>query len=81
MKHPMIFAIAAVVLLAATSRARELLAAAKSEGQPTATAVDPGKPTCPCCGGRMIVIEVFARGATPRHQPTTPTNRIRIDTS
>ena len=63
------------------ARARELLAAAKSEGQPTATAVDPGKPTCPCCGGRMIVIEVFARGATPRHQPTTPTNRIRIDTS
>jgi hypothetical protein len=33
MKHPMIFAIAAVVLLAATSRARELLAAAKSEGR------------------------------------------------
>ena len=36
---------------------------------------------CPCCGGRMIVIEVFARGATPRHRPTAPTNRIRIDTS
>ena len=32
-------------------------------------------------GGRMIIIEVFERGATPRHRPTAPTNRIRIDTS
>jgi hypothetical protein len=62
------------------ARARELLAVAKPEGHPTA-AGDPKKPTCPCCGGRMIIIEVFARGATPRHQPTAPTNRIRIDTS
>jgi putative transposase len=30
---------------------------------------------------RRFLIEVFARGATPRHQPTAPTNRIRIDTS
>jgi predicted Zn-ribbon and HTH transcriptional regulator len=63
------------------ARARELLAAAKPDGQPTTAAVDPSKPTCPCCGGRMIIIEVFERGATPRHQPTAPTNRIRIDTS
>jgi hypothetical protein len=63
------------------ARARELLAAAKPEAQPTATGADPHKPACPCCGGRMIIIEVFARGATPRHQPTAPTNRIRIDTS
>jgi hypothetical protein len=60
------------------ARARELLAVAKPA---TAAAVDPDKPPCPCCGGRMIIIEVFARGATPRHQPTAPTNRIRIDTS
>jgi hypothetical protein len=63
------------------ARARELLTVAKPEGQPTVAAVDPGKPTCPCCGGRLVIIEVFARGATPRHQPTAPTNRIRIDTS
>jgi hypothetical protein len=25
---------------------------------------------CPCCGGRMIVIEVFARGCEPRWRPT-----------
>jgi hypothetical protein len=34
---------------------------------------------CPCCGGRMIIIERFERGATPHHRPTPPT--IRIDTS
>jgi hypothetical protein len=62
------------------ARARELLAVAKPDGQPAAAA-DPAKPACPCCGGRMIIIEVFARGCTPRHRPTAPTNRIRIDTS
>jgi hypothetical protein len=25
---------------------------------------------CPCCGARMIVIEVFARGREPRWRPT-----------
>jgi predicted Zn-ribbon and HTH transcriptional regulator len=63
------------------ARARELLAVAKPKVNPTADAVDPSKPTCPCCGGRMIIIEVFARGSTPRHRPTAPTNLIRIDTS
>ena len=62
-------------------RARELLAAAKPEAAPTSTAADSGKPSCPCCGGRMIIIEVFERGAAPRYQPTAPTNRIRLDTS
>jgi hypothetical protein len=33
---------------------------------------------CPCCGGRMIIIETFERGSTPRYRPTVP---IRIDTS
>jgi hypothetical protein len=63
------------------ARARELLPAAKPEGRPTAAAVDSNKPTCPCCGGRMIIIEVFARGATPQHQPTSPPLVIRIDSS
>jgi hypothetical protein len=63
------------------ARARELLAVAKPEADPTSAAVDPGKPTCPCCGGRMIILEVFERGATPRHRPTAPTSVIRIDTS
>jgi Putative transposase/Transposase zinc-binding domain len=62
------------------ARARGLLAVAKPEGQPVTAALDPHKPSCPCCGGRMIVIEVFERGATPRHQSTAP-GVIRIDTS
>jgi hypothetical protein len=63
------------------ARARELLAAAKSEGQPTTAAADQTKPSCPCCGGRMVIIEVFERGATPRYRPTSPTIVIRVDTS
>jgi Putative transposase/Transposase zinc-binding domain len=63
------------------ARARELLAISKPEGQPIAAAADQSKPVCPCCGGRLIIIEVFKRGATPRHQPTGPTVVIRIDTS
>jgi hypothetical protein len=36
---------------------------------------------CPCCGGRMFVIETFKAGCQPRHWPTTPFEAIRIDTS
>ena len=46
-----------------------------------AAASKPLAPACPCCGGRMVIIETFARGATPRHRPTTPIRRLRIDTS
>jgi predicted Zn-ribbon and HTH transcriptional regulator len=63
------------------ARARKLLAASDRDNEPTETVSDTDKPPCPCCGGRMIVIEVFERGATPRHQPTVPTSAIRIDTS
>jgi Putative transposase/Transposase zinc-binding domain len=33
---------------------------------------------CPCCGGRMIIIEIFEPGCSPR---THPAGAIRIDTS
>jgi Putative transposase/Transposase zinc-binding domain len=33
---------------------------------------------CPCCGGRMIIIETFERDSAPRTRPPSP---IRIDTS
>ena len=36
---------------------------------------------CPCCGGRMIIIETFERGCSPRYRPTAPAAAIRIDTS
>jgi Putative transposase len=39
-------------------------------------------PPCPCCGGHMRITERFARGASPKVQPTRwPTTAIRIDTS
>ena len=37
---------------------------------------------CPCCGGRMLIIEIFARGSAPRHRPTLAVVAPgRIDTS
>jgi len=38
------------------------------------------KNLCPCCGGRMLIIERFERGATP-HYRASPPPAIRIDTS
>jgi hypothetical protein len=63
------------------AHARDLFAVSNSQGEPTDGTVDHSKSTCPCCGGRMIIIEFFERDTTPRHRPTAPTNRIRIDTS
>jgi hypothetical protein len=69
------------------ARARELLVTPK----PRNDAVDHGSSSasepqtlsqpCPCCGGRMIIIETLKRGSTPRHRPTAPMVAIRIDTS
>ena len=36
---------------------------------------------CPCCGGRMVIIERFQRDSAPRSRPATPPIVIRIDTS
>jgi Putative transposase/Transposase zinc-binding domain len=69
------------------ARARELIAAATpaqmaQKQQPPESAAATDKPThpCPCCGGRMSIIETFERGSTPRYRPPSPTE-IRIDTS
>ena len=63
------------------ARARELLAVPTPQAQP-ADATDDNDPLpCPHCGGRMIIIETFARGSMPRHRPTRPMIAIRIDTS
>ena len=67
------------------ARARELLAPpiipvdaikaiSVNETEPQATNL------CSCCGGRMIIIERFERGATPHYQASPPP-AIRIDTS
>jgi putative transposase/transposase-like zinc-binding protein len=63
------------------ARARELLAVPNRQAEPADTADDNNPHPCPHCGGRMIIIETFARGSTPQHRPTTPILAIRIDTS
>jgi len=54
------------------ARARELLAVAP----PTPDEVPPEQPRdtsspCPCCGGQMVVVEIFARWCQPRAPPRT----------
>ena len=64
------------------ARARRLLAAPNPDNEPAnAAAANHTEPTCPCCGGRMIIIEVFARGEKPRHHPTGAMTAVRIDSS
>ena len=60
------------------ARARQLMAAPTAQVDPPAVhdTADPRtttdhRPPCPCCGGRMIVVEVFARGGAPRGPPRT----------
>ena len=65
------------------ARARQLLAVPQSAAQ---RSIDPAaefnqpralpKP-CPCCGGRMVIIETFARGCQPKYTPAS----IRINSS
>jgi hypothetical protein len=61
------------------ARARELIAVPVPSIDPQAehddadlaagTAAD-HRPPCPCCGGRMIIVETFERGGTPRGPPS-----------
>jgi hypothetical protein len=77
-------------LLASSNRAaniahaRKLLAVPSRPIAPEIPAASLDEPRvlprpCPCCGGRMIVIETFARGCQPKHWPAPAA--IRIDTS
>ena len=70
----------------AIARARELLAVSPPPPKP-----EPAKPaadeprvlptSCPCCGGRMHVIETFEPGKMPRHRASPSPGVMRIDTS
>jgi hypothetical protein len=56
------------------ARLRELLGSAPPSAQEEASPSqdEPAEtvlPPCPCCGGRMIVIEFFERGMQPRYRP------------
>ena len=69
------------------ARARDLLAVPSPSQPPdisAAAAIDqpPMLPRpCPCCGGRVFIIETFARGSEPKQRPTPVPAAIRIDTS
>jgi Putative transposase/Transposase zinc-binding domain len=67
------------------ARARQLLAVPKPQDKPdnsrgTDEAATSSHP-CPCCGGRMLIIETFAPGCQPHHRPSATPVVIRIDTS
>ena len=68
-------------LLAGASRkanlaqARQLLAIPEAEASTSAEAAAPPRdhrPPCPCCGGRMIIVETFEHGHRPRAPPACP---------
>ena len=51
------------------ARARELLAVPASNETEDLAPEPYSPPLCPCCGGRMVVIEIFQRIAQPRAPP------------
>jgi len=69
------------------ARARELLAVPTTPRQPETPETAAADETCmlprpcPCCGGRMVIIETFARGCEPKHRPKPSLGETRIDTS
>ena len=50
---------------------------ASPEPEPAAIAGPPAGPACPCCGGRMMVVERFRSGEVPRLRPSA----VGLDTS
>jgi hypothetical protein len=69
------------------ARIRELLAAplipvdAIKAIDPTPEEPKAPEHPCPCCGGRMRIIELFLRGQQPKHHATSVPLKIESDTS
>ena len=68
------------------AKARQLLAVPAPQKVPEPESNGADEPSiharpCPCCGGRMLIIETFERGAEPKCRPTPKPMGIRIDTS
>jgi hypothetical protein len=64
------------------ARARELIATPvpvtdppvqRDDADPAAGAAADHRPPCPCCGGRMFIVETFQRAAAPRAPPSPDT--------
>jgi hypothetical protein len=65
------------------ARVRELLGVPARQNEPRDADANADEPPthslpCPCCSGRMIIVETFVRGSAPTTRPSSP---IRIDTS
>jgi len=54
------------------ARARDLLDAPTPPETEAPAAPPDRSPPCPCCGGRMVVIEIIRGGAQPRAPPVSP---------
>jgi hypothetical protein len=71
--------LASATCKANVARAKELIAAPPPSIDPATQHDDPDvapaadtdhRPPCPCCGGRMIIVESFGRGGAPRAPPS-----------
>ena len=60
------------------AKARDLLAVSAPSATEEPAAAPDHRPPCPCCGGRMTIIETFERGRQPRGPPDTvaPTGTV-----
>jgi hypothetical protein len=65
------------------ARARELLKMVAADSEPASTNAHDlvHSHRCPCCGGRMIIIEMFERGTAPRTRSATLALAIGFDSS
>lgn len=63
------------------AQARNMLGVAPATDEPPTEEVAPDPhPTCPCCGGTMVIIETFAAWCQPRAPPTArPSTRETFD--
>jgi hypothetical protein len=65
------------VRVAAIAKAREALGAVAPDLSESSAEPQVYAAPCPCCGGRMMIVERFERGAPSHHQPAA----FRIDSS
>ena len=68
------------------AKARQLLAVPAPQKEPEPESAGGDEPSvharpCPCCGGRMLIIETFERGAEPKYKPAPKPLVTGIDTS
>jgi hypothetical protein len=63
------------------AKARDLLSVPATEPEADDDMATEHVPQCPCCGGRMHIIETFEPGTHPSHCSSAPVCTIRIDTS